>query len=493
MASIYKRNDVASNKWYIAYKDEHGKSRVRVGFTDKKQTQRLASELEENARLIREGLVDPGEQRLKKHRERPLDDHLSEYHRVIEKRSSDPKHINGTKNYIKTMIERLEWSKLSHIEGSAFEQELTEMRDERDWSPRTYNAYLVAFRGFTKWLARTGRCSVDPLAALSHLSAKGDVRRRRRELSDDEISRLLAAAATGPVRVKTSGPDRAMLYDFLLGTGVRFGEAMSLTPNSFELDHPDGPRVRVNAGYAKRRRVDMVPLPDGLADRLDAWIKGRDTDKPLWRKIDKACELWMQPDLAAAGIAYKDHNDEVADFHSLRHTFIARMNRGGVPISTAMDLARHSDPSLTLKTYGHISTSDRKAGVEAAAVRGPGASPQTAPEPPARKRFRECAPHAAPHSAASSCTTTAPRSMTPDERLDLTKWLNANRFCIDSHGDAEPGAGRVESTPARTRTWNPLIKSQLLYRLSYGGVESVATVPPSGRGVQSVVVDAGRL
>lgn len=79
-------------------------------------------------------------------------------------------------------------------------------------------------------------------------------------------------------------------------------------------------------------------------------------------QIGKACELWLQPDLAQAGVPFVDHNGEYADFHALRHTFIARMNRGGVPISTAMNLARHSDPSLTLKTYGHVSADDRKPG-----------------------------------------------------------------------------------------------------------------------------------
>jgi hypothetical protein len=43
MASVYKRTDVKSSKWYFSYKDEHGKNRVRVGFTDKRATQRLAN------------------------------------------------------------------------------------------------------------------------------------------------------------------------------------------------------------------------------------------------------------------------------------------------------------------------------------------------------------------------------------------------------------------------------------------------------------------
>ena len=48
----------------------------------------------------------------------------------------------------------------------------------------------------------------------------------------------------------------------------------------------------------------------------------------------------------------------------------------------------------------------------------------------------------------------------------MFKWLNGNGYRIDSKEDAPPRTGGKESTPRRTRTFNPLIKSQLLYRLS---------------------------
>jgi hypothetical protein len=40
-------------------------------------------------------------------------------------------------------------------------------------------------------------------------------------------------------------------------------------------------------------------------------------------------------------------------------------------------------------------------------------------------------------------------------------------------GEGARFCGR-RNTPARTRTWNPLIKSQLLCQLSYGGVAYAA-------------------
>ncbi len=49
----------------------------------------------------------------------------------------------------------------------------------------------------------------------------------------------------------------------------------------------------------------------------------------------------------------------VADFHSLRHTFITNLARGGVHPRLAQDLARHSDINLTLSRYTHTLLGER--------------------------------------------------------------------------------------------------------------------------------------
>ena len=55
---------------------------------------------------------------------------------------------------------------------------------------------------------------------------------------------------------------------------------------------------------------------------------------------------------------------------------------------------------------------------------------------------------------------TIPKRTIPEADEDLAKWLNGNRIRIDSHEDAQPCTGQTESTPHRTRTCNPLIKSR---------------------------------
>jgi integrase len=41
-----------------------------------------------------------------------------------------------------------------------------------------------------------------------------------------------------------------------------------------------------------------------------------------------------------------------ADFHSLRHSYVALLEKTGATLKQAMQLARHSDPRLTMARYG---------------------------------------------------------------------------------------------------------------------------------------------
>ena len=61
----------------------------------------------------------------------------------------------------------------------------------------------------------------------------------------------------------------------------------------------------------------------------------------------------LRADLSDGGIAYRDEAGRVADFHSLRHTFITNWARGGVYPKTAQALARHSSITLTIDCYSH--------------------------------------------------------------------------------------------------------------------------------------------
>jgi len=86
----------------------------------------------------------------------------------------------------------------------------------------------------------------------------------------------------------------------------------------------------------------------------------------------------FKADLEAAGIAYVDAAGHVADFHSLRHSFISMLAAGGVHPKLAQTLARHSDINLTMSRYSHTVLSDE---ADALSVLPSLPSPFDEPEP----------------------------------------------------------------------------------------------------------------
>jgi|GEM_PF-2691089 len=59
----------------------------------------------------------------------------------------------------------------------------------------------------------------------------------------------------------------------------------------------------------------------------------------------------FKKDLEAAEIEFVDSRGERADFHALRKTFGTMLTLIGTGQRTVMELMRHSDPRLTVKTY----------------------------------------------------------------------------------------------------------------------------------------------
>ena len=82
-------------------------------------------------------------------------------------------------------------------------------------------------------------------------------------------------------------------------------------------------------------------------------------------------------DLEACGIAYRDESGLVADFHALRHCYVALLDQAGVSLKQAMQLARHSDPKLTMARYGRAQLHDLAAAVESLPALMP---PEKSPE-----------------------------------------------------------------------------------------------------------------
>ena len=360
MASIRKqsRDKGKKNKpYYIQYVDHEGNRVTVKGFTDKGLTEQLAAKLESEVMLRKRGMIDPAQERLLAIKQAPITEHLDAFDRSMA--NTTPKHRKLSMTRVRRVIEGGGFKTLSDLDGEKVVEWLNEAREEDDLGARTYNHYLQAADAFGKWLVATKRLPSNPLAGMDRLNAETDVRHKRRALTDEEVSRLIAAARGSGVNVQGyDGEMRARIYQISYLTGLRRGELASLTPNSFKLDAPQ-PTLTVEARSSKHRRKDTLPVHPELLELVRDWMVGLGPDDPIfpnlaWRKT----YTMVQKDLERAGIPYETH-EGLADFHAAgRHSHITGLVRSGASIMEAKELARHADIRQTAK-YTHIGMEDQ--------------------------------------------------------------------------------------------------------------------------------------
>jgi integrase len=128
--------------------------------------------------------------------------------------------------------------------------------------------------------------------------------------------------------------------------------------------------VRLAAAHAKNRRSAVQPIPVDVVPMLAAYLARRAPDQPVWPGTwTQDASQMIRHDLEAAGIPYVVQTPDwplYADMHALRHSFIAMLDKPGVTLKQAMQLARHSDPRLTMKIYGRAALADLAAAVDGA-------------------------------------------------------------------------------------------------------------------------------
>ena len=260
----------------------------------------------------------------------------------------------------------------------------------------------------------------------------------RRSLSVAEFELLIeTATTTGRVR-GLSGADRGVLYVLAAYTGYRRNELGSLTTRSFNFAATP-PQVTVEAGYSKRKQLDVIPLRSDVAEQLQKWLQEKSdlkANERLFKVTDRRTAEILRCDLEAARkqwikdaandvererreassfLAHVNEHKQVVDFHSLRMTFITNLSRGNVSPKLAQTLARHSDINLTMNTYTTLGMADQSNAIDSLPpVPNLGRS---MPNLPGRNPNQELVPLLVPaadlHSHAASSHDNPARSMNP--------------------------------------------------------------------------------
>ena len=391
MASIWKRK--GAKRYSVTYVDEHGVRRTVPGLAGKTDSDRYAASLEAESDRRRRGLSDPLEQQRAEASRKSLivrdaageivGGHLRDFADALIAADVTAKHAGTKLSQAARIIDLSGAERIAELTPSRVQAALKVLQDGVDGqaglSAQTRLHYLRSIKQFSGWLERDKRVKDDALAHLSGPTVATDRRHRRRCLSDDELQRLVTAAENGPAFLRMSGPDRAMVYAAAAATGFRANELRSLTPESFDLDG-DPASVTVEAGASKHRREDVQLIPDEFVAMIRPWLAGKPEGQSIFPLPDRTAKM-LRADLSAARetwlneartpaerekreastiLAYRDHAGLVFDFHALRGQFITAIVRGGASLKVAMDMARHSDPRLTLGTYTHLATADKR-------------------------------------------------------------------------------------------------------------------------------------
>jgi integrase/recombinase XerD len=211
-----------------------------------------------------------------------------------------------------------------------------------------------ALRQFFKFCCLERRLQENP---AENLEAPQPAQRLPKNLSTEEIEKLLAAADKGLTYLKDKNAealrarDRAILY-LLYATGLRISELTGLTPHDIDLQMG---YLRVKGKGGKER---IAPFATVAGDHLRSWIETHRatlnpatdhvfinhrgfalTRQSVWKTLK---ELALQ-----AGIS------TTLSPHKLRHSFATHLLQSGMNLRSLQMLLGHSDLSTT-QIYAHV-------------------------------------------------------------------------------------------------------------------------------------------
>jgi integrase len=214
-------------------------------------------------------------------------------------------------------------------------------------TPSTVNRDFTAIQSFCRWL-RDSHPTILPVLPRFQKYAEPDYTEDDRHLTPDEYRRLRAKLE----------PHWWMLFDLLIQTGLRIGEAQSLRCDDVSATH-----VFVNKHLKTKKSKRKVPLTPSFSAVLQDYIKGRPGNTPLFSKYlashDHAYHAFNRAAIAI-GLCTGDPPKATRSPHSLRHSFGAAAAEAGISLLEIRDLLGHSDIGVTQR-YARFSPDDDRA------------------------------------------------------------------------------------------------------------------------------------
>ena len=301
--TLFKRNGRGS--WLARWSGHDGRRCEKsTRTTDAAAAQRILNKLVADTALRREGVIDPQAEATAQQARRPIGEHLADFRRSLVAQGITDQQVKLVYSRANRVVEGCGFQSFGDVtafrvmeyihglraDAIRSDPETGEVKKGKPGiSAQTVNFYIQAIKQFCKWMVKDRRASESPITHLAGLNVKTDRRHDRQAHSADDLRRLVDSAHNGPdrrgrvnpdtgrVNWQMTGPERAMLYQLAMATGLRSSELRSLTPISFDLD-ASPPTVAIAAGYSKRRRHDILDakprdgrVPEAIPGKQGTW------------------------------------------------------------------------------------------------------------------------------------------------------------------------------------------------------------------------------
>jgi len=312
---------VKAGTYTAKYRDSSGVvQEVATGCRDETAARSVLSDLQRRMELIKANVITAAEDAIAGHQNIQLHEHITAYIEHQKAKELNAVRITNTQSRLKRIAEECGFLWLSDLNTEALSRWLTARKID-GMGAGTRNGYREACVAFCNWCIQSKRLLSNPFCDVPKASTKVDCRRKRRAMTEQELTKLIQVASARPlaehgrqalrkqnlesndrpswtkeplsldnitaaterarqklennpslIRQLTSlGRERALVYKTMVLTGLRKGELASLTVGQVCLDGPM-PYLELDAAHEKNREGSQIPLRRDLAIELEQWV-----------------------------------------------------------------------------------------------------------------------------------------------------------------------------------------------------------------------------
>lgn len=293
--------------------------------------------------------------------------------------------VQGFHNQIKHIPEDVRRLPMSKVSPAVISQ-LLDARAQETSKQATVQAFRKAISKICVKATRRGYLAENPLKAVETPAARGQAPTSFAGFDGEDpdgpldVSQVPSSVVAARMVELLSARhlDYGLVAAVAAGAGLRFGEAVALFPEHFDLEAVTlsvrgslhevsarfaGPAGRVYVDTPKTKAaLRTVSFDPGLVDALAPLVESRPRGEPLLRSPKGSLitrnnwgRTWRQEREKLAKWCALTGEALPPDFtlHSLRHYHISHLVARGIPLPQVAQHAGHANVSVTLRVYSH--------------------------------------------------------------------------------------------------------------------------------------------